>query len=747
MPHQNTPYRRLRRPHISALQNHTRPALDPNQTRRPALGPAKARTLTPDPAQIHRVALDPVQDNRLALGPDQTRRLALDSAQTRRPAPPSRPMIRLRHRVPPLAGHTGSRLRNTLQLHNGPNRDSGASADTDQRMVNHNNTQKYELSSSKQHVEVSNQTSARSEHEWTAPKEQFRPFTITQPELETRDDDEDDEDEDGLETAAGRGSGTSAVFGSAGPHTQMAAEPPASGHSHSLSTSGKDPAFHSTTHNLILHAGPEPPSALLFSDVTDSSFTVTWKKPKSKVSGFKITHTHVQEGEPISVSVDSETLRLDVSSRAPGSTYEVRVVSVLGQDESDPITDTVTTLPDAPTHLQAINVTDSEALLIWRPALATVDHYRILYSPEAARDSAVSISVSGNAAQHHLQSLHSSTRYTVSISSRRGGQSSSSSSTAFSTTSGAGRAEDGPRDLKATQVTPRSAVLSWRPPESPISGYRLSYYTDQQDRKELVLDAGVSELHLRHLVPSSVYTAQLQAERAGLHTHTVHTHFTTGSLRFPFPTDCSQERLNGALESGPVEVFPQGRSGRPLRVYCDMETDGGGWTVFQRRKDGKTNFFRRWREYSSGFGTLDGEFWMGNELLHNFTQSVPMELRVDLRAGSESAFARYSSFTIDTAKKHYTLRVAGYSGSAGDSLSYHSGRPFSARDRDPRPFITRCAMSYRGGWWYKNCHEANLNGLYNTSSNHQGVIWTAWKGQDFSIPFTEMKFRPASFKL
>ncbi|XP_056335187.1 tenascin [Danio aesculapii] len=492
--------------------------------------------------------------------------------------------------------------------------------------------------------------------------------------------------------------------------------------------------------------GPEPPSALLFSDVTDSSFTVSWKKPKSKVSGFKITHTHVQEGEPISVSVDSETLRLDLSSRAPGSTYEVRVMSVLGQDESDPITDSVTTLPDAPTHLQAINVTDSKALLIWRPALATVDHYRIIYSPEAAPDSAVSISVSGNAAQHHLQSLHSSTRYTVSISSRRGEQSSSSSSTAFSTTSGAGWAEDGPRDLKATQVTPRSAVLSWRPPESPISGYRLSYYTDQQDKKELVLDAGVSELHLRRLVPSSVYTAQLQAERAGLHTHTVHTHFTTGSLRFPFPTDCSQERQNGALESGPVEVFPQGRSGRPLRVYCDMETDGGGWTVFQRRKDGQTNFFRRWREYSSGFGTLDGEFWMGNELLHNFTQSVPMELRVDLRAGAESAFAQYSSFTIDTAKRHYTLRIAGYSGTAGDSLSYHSGRPFSARDRDPRPFITRCAMSYRGGWWYKNCHEANLNGLYNTSSNHQGVIWTAWKGQDFSIPFTEMKFRPASFK-
>jgi len=51
----------------------------------------------------------------------------------------------------------------------------------------------------------------------------------------------------------------------------------------------------------------------------------------------------VMAGEPISVSVNSETLRLDLSSMSPGSTYEVSVMSVLGQDESDSIKGTVTT--------------------------------------------------------------------------------------------------------------------------------------------------------------------------------------------------------------------------------------------------------------------------------------------------------------------------------------------------------------------------------------------------------------------
>lgn len=49
--------------------------------------------------------------------------------------------------------------------------------------------------------------------------------------------------------------------------------------------------------------------------------------------------------------------------------------------------------------------------------------------------------------------------------------------------SGAGKQGDGPQDLKASQVTPRTAVLSWKPPTSAFTSYKLSYYTDGQDIK------------------------------------------------------------------------------------------------------------------------------------------------------------------------------------------------------------------------------------------------------------------------
>ena len=60
-----------------------------------------------------------------------------------------------------------------------------------------------------------------------------------------------------------------------------------------------------------------------------------------------------------------------------------------------------------------------------------------------------------------------------------------------------------------------------------------------------------------------------------------------------------------------------------------METDGGGWTVFQRRMDGTVDFYRNWSDYVKGFGTLDGEFWLGLSKINRLT-NINSSLYVDL---------------------------------------------------------------------------------------------------------------------
>ncbi|MEE6521234.1 hypothetical protein FKM82_019340, partial [Ascaphus truei] len=132
----------------------------------------------------------------------------------------------------------------------------------------------------------------------------------------------------------------------------------------------------------------------------------------------------------------------------------------------------------------------------------------------------------------------------------------------------------------------------------------------------------------------------------------------------------------------------------------------------------------------------------GNTALHRISASAAYELRVDLRAGNESAYAVYDDFYVDPEDRHFRLRLGRYRGNAGDSMSYHNNMIFTTRDRDAQRRILPCAISYRGAWWYRNCHYANLNGLYGSTKDHQGVNWFSWKGFEFSIPFTEMKMRP-----
>ncbi|KAL3866953.1 hypothetical protein ACJMK2_044197 [Sinanodonta woodiana] len=209
------------------------------------------------------------------------------------------------------------------------------------------------------------------------------------------------------------------------------------------------------------------------------------------------------------------------------------------------------------------------------------------------------------------------------------------------------------------------------------------------------------------------------------------------------PTDCQDLQLLGSATSGVNKIFPTGTSG--FLVRCDHETDDGGWTVFQRRTDGKEDFYRGWFDYQVGFGNLDGEFWLGNQQLHMITSQGWYELRVDMiLINGSRVFAKYNVFEVKGIDEYYRIFVDGYSGTAGDSFgnAIHSGYKFSTHDRDNDVYEPgNCAQLYHGAWWYNKCHSSNLNGLYGSTEYAKGLTWVTSTGAYQSVYGTEMKVR------
>ncbi|XP_062835494.1 tenascin-N [Anolis carolinensis] len=480
------------------------------------------------------------------------------------------------------------------------------------------------------------------------------------------------------------------------------------------------------------------PTNLETKKVTEDTATISWNGAQAPIDRYIVSYTSA-DGDTKEIFVGKDKRTTALMGLKPGMEYTIYIWAVKGTQQSRKASTKTETEIDGPVNLKTDQTTENTATVSWNKALAPIDRYILSYTSADGENR--EIAVGNDKSSTTLTGLKPGMEYIISIWAVKGIQQSKRAITKTVTEI------DPPRNLRVSEVTQSSGTVTWTPPDAQISGYLLTYQAPDGTSREIHLGPNERTFVLENLTRGTKYTIYITAFRGDRWSRKATTTFSTVSLRYPYPADCSQVQHNGHSINGLYTIYLNGDVNKPLQVFCDMTTDGGGWIVFQRRKTGQVDFFKRWRNYVEGFGDSTGEFWLGLEKLHELTASVPYELRVDLQTHNDSAYAVYDLFQVGPSRDRYRLAVGRYRGTAGDAMSYHHGYKFTTRDRDSDIAISNCALSHYGGWWYKNCHLANLNGKYGDNDHSAGVNWEPWKGHLYSIPFTEMKIRPRRHSL
>lgn len=214
-------------------------------------------------------------------------------------------------------------------------------------------------------------------------------------------------------------------------------------------------------------------------------------------------------------------------------------------------------------------------------------------------------------------------------------------------------------------------------------------------------------------------------------------HSSCGSTNSKLPRECD-DLIN--TTTGVSTIYPDGI--HPVQVYCIM-ANNETWTVIQRRFNGFVDFYRNWEEYKNGFGSISGEYWLGNDNIHQISTSTSHRLSIYIEDfNGHFAYANYSIFNVGDEHRKYQIGVSGYSGTSGLNGFYfantHNTLLFSTRDQDHDTSTGNCALSLRrGGWWYSNCGLVNLNGPYMAGpvTDGLGMFWYGWQ----SMPYYSLK--------
>uniref|UniRef100_A0A3B4FJG1 Collagen alpha-1(XII) chain-like n=1 Tax=Pundamilia nyererei TaxID=303518 RepID=A0A3B4FJG1_9CICH len=240
------------------------------------------------------------------------------------------------------------------------------------------------------------------------------------------------------------------------------------------------------------------PRDLVTSDVTDTSFAVSWTAAPGNVRQYRVTYKSLFTTESGEAVIPGSSTTTVLQGLTPETRYEVSVFAVYGHGTGQALM--------SRQDIKVWQETEKSMKVTWQPAPGNVVNYRVTYKPQAGGRQ-LAAKVPGGTTTTVLRRLTPLTTYDITVVPvYRSGEGKARQGEGTTLTP-----YKGPRNLQTSEPTKTSFRVTWDHAPGDVRGYKVTYHPveDDIDLGQLVVSPYDNTVVLEELRAGTKYTVSV----------------------------------------------------------------------------------------------------------------------------------------------------------------------------------------------------------------------------------------------